>query len=286
MRALRILILTTTLGVAPIAAAHAGSSQAADPVLAAAEIRDLSRQIEQALAERGAYVALVARTGRDPEDLPKGVRYTHVAFWVYSDLALADGGVVRAYRVHNLYQQADRPHISDLIEDNPVDFVAGAVEPGVGIVIPTVEVQARLIDLLSGPVADDLHNPSYSVLANPDNNRFQNCTEYSLNLLVAALHATGDIGVVKREIAEDFTAQRIRLNPFARAFGPVFLREVRTSDHRGAIRTATFTTIFRYLDALGVVQEAMHLTPDGVAPLPIGQPRASGSKPQTDPDHG
>ena len=46
---------------------------------------------------------MVFRTGRARDKLPKGIAYTHGAFWVYRDIQTADGATAHGYAVYNLY---------------------------------------------------------------------------------------------------------------------------------------------------------------------------------------
>lgn len=75
--------------------AWAGSSQAGKPILPAHQVAAFSNRVQQDLAGRGAHVAIVARMGRDPAQLPPGIQYTHVGFWVYSEITQADGSTGR-----------------------------------------------------------------------------------------------------------------------------------------------------------------------------------------------
>ena len=229
--------------------AEAGSAQAEATRLPIAEVTTFARSVEEDLAKRGAHVAIVARVGRDPADLPSGINFTHVGFWVLSDIRQPDGTTTRGYRVWNLYQRAGDPGISDLVQDGPADFFAGAQRLRAGVIVPRPELQARLLRILTSETYSDLHNPQYSVLANPDNNRYQNCTEHMLNVLMAALYDTDDMGRIKSNTAAHFEAQPVRLSPMKRALGPVFVSGVETDDHGGAaLKTTTFTSIARFMD--------------------------------------
>lgn len=276
MRRIAILGLALGLGLTLAAlqpgTASAGSSQAGDPVLPMTEIAALSDQVERALAERGAHVALVARVGQDPDDLPPGIRFTHAAFWVYSNITTVDGQTSnrqtrRGYRAFNLYQRADQPGRSDLIQDNPADFFTGSVTLSAGVVIPEPRLQQKLLTVLTGPAHARLHNPSYSMVSNPDNNLYQNCTEHVLNTIFAALYGSDDMARIKANIATHFAPQAIQVSPLRRALGPVFVGGLETADHGETIRTATFSTVAGFLDRNALSSEAFAVTPSGVVPL-------------------
>ena len=125
--------------------ALSGSSEAGKPVLPAAEVASFSNRVQQDLAARGARVAIVARMGRDPKVLPRGVQYTHVSFWVYSQITQADGSTGRGYQAYNLYQDADNKLRSSLVQDSPADFFAGAHRLDAGIIIPDARLQKKLL---------------------------------------------------------------------------------------------------------------------------------------------
>ena len=46
------------------------------------DIAFFAKMVEKSLASKGARVAIVSRVGQSSDSLPKGVYFTHVAFWV------------------------------------------------------------------------------------------------------------------------------------------------------------------------------------------------------------
>ena len=108
------------------AIATAGSSAAHKPILPAAEVAVFADLGQNDLAARGARVTIVSRMGRNPAQMPDGILYTHVAFWVYSQITLTNGSRGQGYRVYNLYQLGDERTVSDLVQDSPAEFFAGA----------------------------------------------------------------------------------------------------------------------------------------------------------------
>lgn len=83
-----------------------------------------------------------------------------------------------------------------------------------------------------------------------------------LDVVVATLLDTDDIGQIKRTISNEFQAQEIELNPFVQLLGPIFVKELSLSDHAGPIRTATFSTIARYMSSKSLVDEMFVLKSD------------------------
>lgn len=243
--------------------AGAGSSEATRAVLPAGQVAAFADAVQHDLAARGANVAIVARTGRDPADLPDGVRYTHVAFWVYSAITNADGTEGRGYRVYNLYQRAGDATRSDLVQDSPADFIAGAQRMEVGVIVPDPRLQDTLLTVIAGPRYRQLHNPRYSVLANPADPRFQNCTEHTLHVLMAALYDTGDRARIRANVAAHFRPQPVALRGATRALAPLASGALTTADHGGAVATATFGSIARFMRSHGLADAVYRMTPQG-----------------------
>lgn len=259
-RILAILGVVATCAM-PVSA-HAGSSSAANPVLPAAEVAAFSNRVQQDLAARGARVAIVARVGRDPALLPEGIRYTHVAFWVYSQIETADGQTGRGYHVYNLYQRNGDLTRSDLVQDRPADFFAAAQRLDAGVIIPDPRLQQKLLNVITSPTYAALHNPTYSVLANPRSSQFQNCTEHTLDVLMAALYDTPDPRQIKANIAAHFEGQEVRLNGLQRLFAPAASQALTTADHGAVVRTATFGAIARFMETHDLADLTYRITPD------------------------
>ena len=256
--------LSIAFALALPATGFAGSSQAGDSILAPAEVATFADRVQRDLASRGVHVAIVARTGRDPSQLPRGVTYTHVGFWVFSQITRADGSTGTGYRVYNLYQQAGDRTRSDLIQDSPADFFAGAHRLDAGIIIPDVRLQEKLLRVIASPAYAALHNPNYSVLANPNTNQFQNCTEHTLNVLMAAIYGTTDTNQIKANIAAYFEPQEIEIDAVKRFLAPAASQALTTADHGGTVRTATFGSLGRFMRANDLATAVYHVTPERV----------------------
>jgi hypothetical protein len=261
----RILILMTVLLTALLPAlTRAGSSEGAKGMLPDVQVAAFSDRVQRDLAARGAHVAIVARMGRDPKEMPQGITYTHVGYWVYSQITRADGSVGHGYRVYNLYQNSDDGTRSTLVQDSPADFFAGAYRLDAGVIIPDVRLQKKLLKTITSPTYGALHNASYSVLANPKTTRFQNCTEHTLDILMASLYDTSDLRRIKANINAHFQPQHVEVNGFKRMIAPAASRALTTADHGTRIGTATFGSIARFMQTHGLEQDVYRFTPDGV----------------------
>ncbi len=245
-------LLLVTMIISP---AWADSQQGGEAQFSIEEIVVLTKKVEKTMAEKGVRVFIIGRNGRDPKVLPDGVIYTHVAFGVYSQAQTQDGRTILGYAYYNLYQSDENGAESKLVTDYTIDFLANVYEAKVGIVVPTPELQKRLLMFVGTSKYTALHNPSYSVMSNPNNSIYQNCTEYVLDVINASIYRTADESKLKKIAKEHFVAQDIHISPFKVFLGSMFVAGVSKSDHKGQIRTATFTTIAKYLESFNLAQE-------------------------------
>ena len=211
------------------------------------QIIDFAKKVEKTLAARGVRVAILARMGRPVSELPEGMHFTHVAFAVYSEITTDDGRKLPGYAIYNLYQQNGHPDVSELVQDFPVDFFSDVALLEAGILIPSPELQMRLLAVIASPTYQALHNPHYSVIANPYTLGRQNCTEFVLDVVNAAIYQTSDIKVIKANEKAFFVAQAVHVNAFKLMLGAMFSAEVSTSDQVGSPVTATFEKLGEYL---------------------------------------
>lgn len=239
--------------------AQAGSRAGGEPQFSPAVIAVFAKQVERTVAAKGARVFILARLGSPAKELPKGVEYTHTGIGVYSMITTQDGQQVPGYSIINLYQKADRPNRSELVQDFPVDYFAGAYALKTDVLIPTADVQRRLLRLIRSGDYKALHNPAYSILANPYDSRFQNCTEFTLDVLNAAVYGTTDVAQLKANERAYFQAQPISLSPFTLLLGSLFMEDVSLADQDEGIRTATFSTIAAYMEQNGLLQERLQV---------------------------
>lgn len=246
------------------AAAFSGSSAAATEVahFKPEQIMAFAKKVERTLAAKGAHVAILARMGRPLAEMPPNMRFTHVAFAVYSQITTSDGRQVPGYAIHNLYQKDGQPDVSELVQDFPVDFFAGVAQLEAGIIIPSATLQERLLALIASPAYRSLHEPRYSVIANPYTTGRQNCTEFVLDVVNAAIYQKTDVAHAKAVARQYFEAERVEVNPFKLLLGSMFSAEVSTSDQSGPPVTATFERIGTYLQKFDVGSQVLTVLPD------------------------
>lgn len=241
----------------------AGSTAKAEAQFEPETITRFAKQVEKYIASQGARVVILGRIGRPPEDLPKGVTFTHTAIAIYSSIALPDGKTAKGYAIHNLYQNDKKLDRSDLVVDYPVDFFWGVYQLRAGIIIPTPELQQRLLQAYAKGMDKAVHRPDYSLLANPYNDRFQNCTEYTLDVINAAIYQTTDYQQLKANSKAHFKAQPVKINGLKLLVGSVLMEDIKIQDHSGKVVIATFDTIGEYLADNHLLERSIVFEQDG-----------------------
>jgi len=263
MRALMIFIAGLWLSVD----ATAGNQPPTAPALSADAVVELAKRVEGYAAGLGSQAFIIARQGRPDSDMPEGVSYTHTAVAIYSTIELSSGEQVNGYAIHNLYQLTDNAGRSQLVVDYPVDFFWGAATAKAGVIIPTVALEDKLLRLVANNQHTQLHNPAYSVIANPFNSHKQNCTEFTLDMINAAIYQTTDISRLKANTQQYFTPQRLSISKAKLFMGSLISDGVSLSDHSGKPATATFTSLLTYLKQYGLVEQAVTITGNTITPI-------------------
>ena len=237
-------------------ATWAGNVPSAEGLFEFRQIATLSKGLERALAERGVRVAIIGRIGLPATVMPPGVEFSHAGFAVYSTIRTADNRLVPGYAIYNLYQGDARTGVSFLAQDYPVDYFADIHALKAGVVIPAEKLQRRLAATIFSPTYKGLHNPHYSVLANPFRMDYQNCTGFVLDVLFASIYQTDDRRRIKTNIAAYFQPHPIHVDGLKLALADALMADVSTDDHVGPIATTTFESIARFLVNNGIATEA------------------------------
>lgn len=251
---MRLAVLACALalgaGVAGPAAAQDSSAAAVSGRFTAPEAAAFGKRLETDMAARGARVALVFRSGRPRKTMPEGLGYTHSAFWVYREINAADGTRLKGYAVYNLYHGDGKtlPKTrSYLAQDWPTDFMLGSIEDDVAVIVPTPEMQRRLLAVIDSPTYVALHQPSYSLIDNPFDRRHQNCNTFMLDIVSAAAWQTEDPGQIAVNLKTWFRPGTIKAGPLQRLFGPMIDGRLATDDHDGPIEVASFESISTFM---------------------------------------
>jgi len=258
----KLLNIFFVLMVAIALPSFAGSAQNTEIQFTVEEVDKFAKDVELYAAKEGARAFIIGRVGRPEKDLPKGIKFTHTAVAIYSSITLDSGETVKGYAIHNLYQKEDQLDKSELVTDYPVDFFWGVNSLKAGIIIPTPDLQQRIIAAIANGNDKQTHNENYSVIANPFNNMFQNCTEHTLNVINSGIYQTTDINQLKSNAKQHFKPQRVKASPFKLLLGNWFVDDVSTKDHAGKVYTTTFSTIGKYLKNNELLSKAVVLKSD------------------------
>ena len=249
-------------GAAAPALAQDSSARSVAAHFTAPEAATFSKQIERDLAAHGARVAMVFRTGRPRANLPDGIAYTHGAFWIYRTITTADGQSLSGYAVYNLYAgdgQAWPKTQSRLVQDFPFDFTRGSAVDDVAVIVPSPEMQRRILAVVDSPTYARLHNPAYSLVANPWTPKYQNCNNFMLDVVGAAAWDTTDPARITADLRAHYTPTIVKAGPLMRLFGPIADSRLRTDDQHGPIRTATYESMSAFMRQNGLLQDAYTL---------------------------
>jgi hypothetical protein len=252
--ALACATVLAAVGTHP-ARAQDSSAASVSGLYTPAEAAAFGKALEKDLAERGARVALVFRSGRPRKSMPEGLGYTHGAFWGYREISTADGRRLKGYAVYNLYHGDGkaRPRTqSSLVQDWPTDFMLGSVEEDVAVIVPSPEMQRRLLGLIGSPTYAALHVPSYSLIDNPFDRRHQNCNTFMLDVVASAAWETTNPAQITVNLKAWFKPSVIKAGPLQRLFGPMIDPRLATDDQDGPIVTAGFESMSAFMQGNGL----------------------------------
>jgi hypothetical protein len=117
-----------------------------------------------------------------------------------------------------------------------------------------------------------VHDPDYSLIASPFDDRYQNCNEFMLDVLAAAVWETTDYAQIKANLRAHFEASRVKTGPLARMFGPMVDRRLKLGDHRGKpIQTVTYASLAKFMMDHGYADETFKITPTTVGALQVAK---------------
>ncbi len=225
-----------------------GSTNSGEPTYSQEVREGFGRQITQSLKDKGVKAAIVSRSGQDREDLPKGIIFTHSAFWI-----LAEDG--ENYEVWNLYHGEDNRNISSLVTDSPAEFLRLTKEADAGILVPSQEMQDKLAAYLRSAHYGSMHQINYSLISNPFDARWQNCNEFMLDTLASIFWNTDVTSEIKTRLKGTLTPSEITVSPVTRLVGPMVDERLILADHDGDIFTTTRQTLGQFLDSQGALAE-------------------------------
>lgn len=229
---LQILSFLTAL----LVAAGAGAGQSCEPKqMSPAQLRSgmaLALNVSQHLDARQARAAIVARIGRDLSEY--GLRYSHIG------LALRDDANAR-WKVVHLLNHCGKPD-SALYEQGLGNFFLDDLFRFEALVlIPSVQLQARLAEAVASGEARRLHEARYSLIAHPYSDRYQNSNQWLLELTAAALagDTSGRKAAQQRLVKDGFAPAVLHLPPLKRLGARMFAVNTRFDDHTEEERSSS-----------------------------------------------
>ena len=145
------------------------------------------------------------------------------------------------------------------MQDVPFAFTRGSAVAAVAVIVPSPEMQRRMLQVIDGPDYARLHNPSYSLVANPLRDTHQNCNSFMLDVVAAAAWETRDPAQIRADERAHYTPTVVKAGPLMRLFGPMVDGRLKTDDQSGPIRTATYESMAAFMRANGLLQAAYAL---------------------------
>ncbi len=234
----------------------------------------LAQLTAQALDASGAEVVVLARAG---QDLSKyGLRYSHLGF-AYRQPDAESGHVWRVLHKLNQCGTAEsaiyRQGLGEFFMDDLWRYEAAWV-------VPTPEVQARLMDVLGHESrAVQLHHKPYSMVSYVWGQRYQQSNQWATETLAMALRgnstAQGTAGRVQAQSwlqAHGYRPTVLRIGALTRLGGRVGSANIAFDDHPSAqrfsdhIETVTVDSVFDWMPRAGLTKQAVWYKRDHSTP--------------------
>ena len=206
--------------------------------------------------------AIVARAGSDlsKEKFNSPQKYTHAGIawksseddlWRFQHILNVCAGPTSTLFVQNLVQFFDDgPHF--------YDFQIG---------IPSPQLQEKIADVLESSLANTLHNPRYSNIANPFNNQYQNSNGWVLSIIASAQSGLQNIMDIQNYLHRGgYTPSQVRVG-WLRGKLSIFTANATTRDHtkkekrKRWYKFVSVKSVFNYLnqtDSPVIIDEICH----------------------------
>jgi hypothetical protein len=223
---------------------------------------NLALKTRDTLDASGAQVALISRVGQDLSRYH--LRYSHMAY------AWRDHPKGRWFVVHELNGCGTAR--SDLYDEGLGNFFLDDLFAYEAlIVIPSPELQTRIVQQLSKDRALALHESNYNLVAYPFSTKYQHCDQWVLEELAAALTPEGTI--TTRAMAQAWLRQAgfepttLHIGPLERLGGRAFRANVAFDDHPNERRfadridTATVEAVVRFLEVKDIGATQLSVPP-------------------------
>ena len=228
--------------------AHAGHECSRKPANIATLIQamDLAQRTAHSLDESGAQVVILAREGQDLSEY--GLRFSHLGF------AYKDGNV---WRVMHKLNQCSTARASLYKQGLGEFFMDDLYRYEAGYVVPTQEVQSRMLNVLRDRLATVRLNESrYNMLAYPWAQTYQQSNQWAIEKLAEAMEP----GVDNRDDAQAWLKLRryaptvLDIPTFKRLGARIGMANVAFDDHpfgarmSGHIATVTVDSVFAWME--------------------------------------
>ncbi|AXQ28685.1 DUF2145 domain-containing protein [Solimonas sp. K1W22B-7] len=260
MRGIATLLLAALVAVSSLA--QAGQGCQATPVTPAAmgKAMHLAQQVQAALDQRQAQVAILGRVGSDVSKY--GLRYTHAGI---AYRAPGEAGWTILHKLNHCGEDRAslfRDGLMNFFLDDPLEYRAL-------LLFPTEALQRHLAPAAAGDLGLGMDNPHYSVLAYPFALDYQNSNSWLLEFLVAA---GSEVPVIGRAAAQTqlrrsgYKPDRISIAPSERIGATLFKANVAFTDHplgerlSGKYSVVTVESIARYLGERQWLAESRELS--------------------------
>jgi hypothetical protein len=230
------------------ATAQAGTTCVDKPYDPAAVYRAtlMAAQVYKRLEELQAEAAIIGRIGSDLSEY--GLKYSHAG------IVLRDHPKGRWLIRHKLNQcGSERGNLYDeglvnFFNDDPFRMEAL-------LLVPSPELQRRIRQDTASPLAIVLHQPRYSLLANPFALAYQNSNGWVLEILASTLSPQPILSRAQAQqfLQQTYQADTIALSLGARLGAGMFKGNVAFDDHpseaeaSGKYQTVTVRSLARYL---------------------------------------
>jgi len=212
----------------------------------------LAEHTAQRLDASGAQVVLVARVGQDLRD--HGQRYSHFGI-AYRDAPGAPWRIAHKLNQCGTAQAAVyRQGLGEFFLDDLYDYEAG-------LVVPTPQVQARLLPALrDNRRLAQLHTPAYSMVAYPWAQAYQQSNQWAIETLAAAQEPS----ISTRPQAQawlrehGYVPDALHLSAFQRLGARMTAANVAFDDHPNSkrftdrIETVTVDSVFCWMSRSGL----------------------------------
>jgi hypothetical protein len=262
LRGVATIACTLALLVAPIAPAAAGQNCEARRPSVESMKKDLALaasvalQLDELAAKEGARVLVIARAGQNLAEY--GLRWSHLGI-AYRDESALDGR--GAWRVVHKLNHCGSAHAAVYRQGLGEFFLDDLHLYEAGIVVPTADVQQRLLPLLQDNArVAQLHVPAYNMVAYPWAQRYQQSNQWAIETLALAMEP----GAASRDRAQawlqfkGYQPSVLRVGALTRLGARMTAAHIAFDDHPNdkrfadRIETVSADSVFRWLGRSGL----------------------------------